>query len=199
MLIDGEFQPGLTGEFKKVETFQLPGQMTRHIEGRAQGQDIKLDYVFNGNEGWMQLNGGAPLNVPMTNTITQVFPGGIFKAILSLKSGEFQLSVEPEKRLNNQPAIGIRIEADGEWAETIYYHQDTKLVLASFKPLQDADGQSHTVETYYSDYRKVDGLSIPMSMNTVMDGETTMKVTVTEVTFLETVAPSVFTKPVVEQ
>lgn len=43
----------------------------------------------------MQSNGVEPLDVPMTAPITQTFPGDSLYAILALRSGDVELSVEP--------------------------------------------------------------------------------------------------------
>ncbi len=200
MEIDGAFQPGITGKFTKVDTFQLPGNLNRTVKGRVQGQNINLNYIFNGDKGWMQINGGAPIDVPMANAIAQVFPMDLLNTLLSLKSEGIHLSVQPEGEFHGQPVHCIRAEADGKPVGTIYFHKTTKRIVASTKSLFDATlGESRTVETHYSDYKIAGALHIPMSIETIVDGELSTKITVTELAFLKTIDQALFAKPVVSK
>ncbi len=163
----------------------------------AQGEELTLNYVFDGDKDWMQHNGGEVVDIPVTNIITQVFPMDSLNAILSLMSSDINLSTQPETEINGRPAVCIRMEIGGEWARQYMFDPETKLVVASKKTLFDTvTGGTKSVGTYYSNYQLIDGLNIPMSIETVINGESTATITVTDVRFMETIDQSVFAKPV---
>lgn len=198
MKIEGTFQAGITGEFTKLDTFQLPGRLHRRVQGTAESRPIELQYVFDGRKGWMQVNGGVPRDIPMTAPITQTFPSDSLNAILSARSGNVRLSVEPERTWKGQPVHGIRMEVDGQPVGSTYFHQKTGLVVGSTKSLLDTStGRMRTVETRYSDYQSSGGLRTPRSIEMSVDGKLVTKITVTEVTFLEAEAidPAIFATP----
>ena len=194
--IEGAFQPGLTGKFTKVDTFQLPGRLHRTVQGVAEGRPVKLEYVFDGDKGWMQINGGEPTDVPMPKPITQTFPSDSLNAILAVRSSNVHLSITPEQELRGQPVHCVRMEVDGRWVGNTYFHKETGLVVASTKSLFDAStGKTRAVETHYGDYQNAGGLKIPRVIEMLVDGKSMTKITVTEVTFMRAIDPSIFAKP----
>lgn len=200
MTIDGAFQPGMSGHFTKFDIFDLPGKHKRTVKGEAQGQKIDINVVINGDEAWMQRNGGEPTPLPVINPSQGVYPNDSLGVLLALKRSDFQLSVAPTDNIDGRPVHRIRMETGGQWAGDSFFDVETHLLVASKKELFDNTiGESRAIETYYSDYQIVDGLNLPMSIRTLMDGETWATITVTDVKFMGEIDDGVFAKPVVRQ
>jgi hypothetical protein len=197
MEIDGAFEAGIKGRFTKIDSFKLPGQLRRVVQGKSEGQDVNLTYVFNGEEGWMQINNAEPVDIPMSGAITQTYPGDSLMAVLSLRSGHVELAVESQQELDGQPVNCVRITVDGRYTGNTYFHKQTMLPVASKKFFVDpGTGKMQMLETRYSDYKTIDGLRIPMTIETILNGESASKIKVTEVAFTDTVDPGLFAKPV---
>jgi len=198
MTIDGAFQPGMSGQFTKFDIFDLPGKHKRTVKGEAQGQKLDMNVVINGDEAWMQMNGGEPTLLPVINPGQGVYPNDNLGVLLALKGSDFQLSVGLTHIIDGRPVHRIRMETGGQWVGDSFFDEETHLLVASKKKLSDDTiGESRAIETYYSDYKRVDGLNLPMSIRMVMDGETMATITVTEVKFMDEIDDGVFAKPVV--
>ena len=95
MTIDGAFQPGISGQFTKVDIFDLPGKHRRTVKGEVQGQKLDMNVVINGDEAWMQMNGGEPTSLPVINPGQGVYPNDNLGVLLALRGPDFQLSPGP--------------------------------------------------------------------------------------------------------
>jgi hypothetical protein len=200
MTIDGSFQPGISGRFTKFDIFSLPGKHKRTVNGESQGQKFEMNVVINGDETWIQRNGGDPTSLPIVNPGQGVYPNDSLSVLLALKGPDFQLSLHPAEKLDGRFVHRIRLETGGQWVGDSLFDKETHLLVASKKELFDSMlGKTRAIETYYSDYKVVDGLNLPMSFRVVMDGETTATITVNEVKFMDKIDDSVFAKPVVEK
>ena len=208
MEIDGEFQPGLKGHFTKSDIFDLPGKLKRVLDCQIDGvphQDggkptERINYVFNGLEGWMQFGDTEPIKVPMNAEIAQTYPIDNLNALLSLKTGDRVVYVTELTTRNKQPVYCMRTELDETWLGDIFFHCESKLCVAAVKSLNDIRTDKFVfLETRYSDFRDVDGLKLPMSISITSDGRLQMEITVTEVEFLDEVDPTEFAKPVAKE
>jgi len=197
MSIDGMLQPGMTGQFVKVDTFDLPGRHKRTVKGESRGQSFDMNYVLNGDNAWVQLNGGEPRSLPIVNPDTQgIYPGSNLNVLLTMLSPELRLALQPAEKIRGRMAHRLRLQQAGQWRGDSYFDQETHLIIAAKKELFDAvSGKTRSVETYYSGFKKVDGLTIPMSVEMVVDGETTMTMKITGIEFLTEVDEKIFAKP----
>lgn len=197
MTIDGAIQPGISGRFTKTDSFHVPGKRKSTVKGEAQGQKLDMNTVINGDRAWMQMNGGEPTPLPVINPSQGVYPNANLAILLALKGPAFQLTVLPSDNINGRPVHRIRMETAGEWVGDSFFDKETHFLLASKKELFDNTiGKARAIETYYSAFKKVDGLTLPMSMEMIVDGQTTARIKVTEVKFLDEIDEDVFAKPV---
>ena len=91
------------------------------------------------------------------------------------------------------------METGGQWVGDSFFNRETNLLVASKKELfDDTIGESRAIETYYSDYKIGRWIEFAMSIRMVVDGQTTAKIRVTEVKFMDEIDESVFAKPVAE-
>jgi hypothetical protein len=167
----------MSGQFTKVNIFHIPGKHKRTVKGDTQGQKIDMCFVLNGDEAWMQMNGGEPKSLPVINPGQGVYPNDNLGVLVGLTGSALQLSVLPTEDINGRTVHCIRVNADGQWLSDIFFDKETHLLIASKKELFDSTiGLSRAIETYYSDYKMIDGLNLPMSTKFVVDGETTAKI-----------------------
>ena len=195
MTMEGALLPGMSGNFTKFDIFHLPGKHKRTVKGELNGETIDLNFVNNGDDGWMQSNGGEPKPIPV-NPTQSVYPNDYLAGLLALVDWESQISLVPSEEMNGRPAYCIRLEDDGQWVSNTFYDKKTHLMIASMKQFYDVTTKKWRVaSTYYSDYQMIEGLNLPMLIEVVVDGETTSKIKVTEVKFLQVVDEDLFAKP----
>jgi len=198
MTIDGALRPGMSGQFIKFDIFDLPGKHKRRVRGEVQGQEIDMNVVSNGEKAWIQRNGGEPASLPIVGPSQGVYPNDNLGVLLSLQEPGIQFSVDSTD-IDGKPAYRLRMEVDGEWVGDLFFDKETHLLVASKKELFDSNiGKSRAIETYYSDYKIVDELNLPMSIITLVDGQATATIRVTEVEFMDEIAEDVFAKPVAQ-
>lgn len=81
--------------------------------------------------------------------------------------------------------------SDGHTA-TLYIDPDTYLTFKTKAKAMNQMGIEVEAETFFSDYKKVDGVMLPHSLTILQDGEEFMKMTITEVTFNSGLEDSLF-------
>ena len=168
MTIDGALQPGVSGQFTKIDVFDLPGKHKRVVKGQVEGHPLDMNFVLNGDKAWMQMNGGEPTAIPVINPDQGVYPTDNFGVLVAIKGPDFKLSVVPSEDLARRPVHRIRMETADQWVGDLFFDKETHLLVASKKELFDDNiGKTRSVETYYSAHKKVDGLILPMSIEVV--------------------------------
>lgn len=148
----------------------------------------------------IEAHGGEPISPPAINAVQGVYPNDNLGVLLALNRAEFQLSVVPTYFMDDRPVDRIRLEAGGQWVGDLYFDGETHLLIASKKELfDDTMGRSRAIEAHYSNCKSLDGLKLPMSIRTAVDGEFMATITVTDVKFMDAIDESVFARPVVRK
>ncbi|MGI8978377.1 MAG: hypothetical protein ACR2FY_04040 [Pirellulaceae bacterium] len=200
MTVDGAFQQGVSGQFTKTDIFHLPSKMKRLLKGKSQGEQFEMKFVVSDGKSWAQVNGGEPITSTEVNQDLHTYPSDSLAILVALLGPDFELSVLPSDDLKGHPVHRVRLENSGNWVGDNFFDKETHLLVASKKELFDSSIQkTRSIETYYSAYKKVDGLNLPMAIDMIMDGEVMSKIKVTEVTFMDHIDEGEFAALVVER
>jgi hypothetical protein len=198
MTVDGAFQQGVSGQFTKTDIFHLPSKMKRILKGTSEGEQFEMKFVINDGKSWVQVNGGEPIASPEVNQDIHTYPSDSLGILVALLGPGFELSVLPSDDLKGQAVYRVRLENSDNWVGDNFFDKETHLLVASKKELFDSSIQeTRSIETFYSEYKKVDGLNLPMAIDMIMDGKVVSNIRVTEVTFMEHIDEGEFA-PLVE-
>jgi outer membrane lipoprotein-sorting protein len=178
---------------------QAPDQFRVEIQGEVGGFAFKRIQVVNGDKGWIQLMDKTD---EMTKEqMAEAKEGMHAQAVVQLAAltgKEYKLSTLGEAKVGDRTAVGVRVEYKGRRDVNLYFDKENGLLLKSETRIKDVEGggdKEYTHETYYSDYKKVEGMQIPFKQKINRDGKLFVESEVTEVKPAEKVDDGLFGKP----
>lgn len=105
-----------------------------------------------------------------------------------------RIAVEGPDMVGATKAVRLGITGKGGLALRMWLDADTGLVLKSASEVMQGE-QRVTIETLLSDYRSVDGITIPHKMETLINGQPQAVITVDGVDLAPVVDPTTFSMP----
>jgi hypothetical protein len=166
---------------------QHPDRWRLTSEAERQGRRYTSIFVANGDRGWMNLGRqtmewkGARKELLHRDYVLTLTP--------LLKDQGFTLSALGEVKVNDRPALGVKVSAPDYLDMDLYFDKETGLLVKS-----GSRGQS-SVEDVYSDYKETDGLKWPMKSVRYRNGNRVGEKEITELKFLDKIDDGEFAKP----
>jgi hypothetical protein len=192
-----------------VETPKGPATFTQELSAVASGkvkevmemavsnQKLIQVTVFNGINGWISRNGNR---VDMDKRILGEVKDGIYRMnlarISTLKDPSIKCSPLGETRVNDRPALGIRVSKEGEKDVNLYFDKETGLLAKTeHQALDFSTGQEIPEERIVLEYQDVDGLKASKKAQFRRSGKKFVEVEILEAKYLENIDDSEFQKP----
>jgi hypothetical protein len=188
---------GLSVKFTSEVLYQLPNKYKNKMQVDLGGMKVKLTQVLNGNKAWVEGDG-----------MTKDIEGDELKAIQEegyanivetltplLKDKAFTLSVIPEVKVNEKPAIGVKVKAKDHKDIDLYIDKETNLVVRVVRDSYDSDTMKEaTFETIYTEFKQFDGVKHGTKVRVNKDGKKYAEIDVSEVKVLDKIDPNEFNK-----
>jgi hypothetical protein len=187
---------------------QAQGQFKLDMTADISGQKLVVSQIVNGTKvktkqsiGGMDLPdmaNEAQLDELRFSVVAQEI--GRLTPLLA-KPKTFSLKAEADEEVDGKKATVVTVTAKvGEKGEKtrdvkLYFDQKTNLLVKTARKglaPGDPDGGEVPQESLLADYKKIDGLMIPMKTTSVIDGKKFMTMTVSEHVNLEKVDPKEF-------
>ncbi|HLW65184.1 MAG TPA: hypothetical protein VKS79_07695 [Gemmataceae bacterium] len=188
---------GMDLEFTQEATAALKGKFKELLELEVMGQKVTITTVFNGKEGWLKVNDMA---IPVTEEILSELKEQAHAMQLSqgfmLKDKSLKLSLIGETKVNEKPAIGVKVEKEGKKPIDFYFDKATGLVAKTQRRVRDMQtGQEANEERIITEYQDVDGRKIAKKVEVKRDGKPYVEVEVKEIKLLDQIDDSEFAEP----
>jgi hypothetical protein len=174
-------------------------------EWYIQGNDqFKMDIagtfilVVNRDQGWI-VEGGTPRELTKDEMAEQ--KESMYASVvihrLPLKEQGFTLTTLGEEKVGDRPAVGLKVSHAGHRDISLYFDKDTHLVVkAAFKVKARDQGDKEVMqETYFSDYKEVNGTKMAAKEVIKRDGKNFVDGESFEVKLLDKLDDKVFSKP----
>jgi hypothetical protein len=166
------------------------------IAGEADGEKFHLIEVLAGNQGWAKFN----------DEIEELDKEGLAEAkeqayaewvatLVPLKDKMFILAPLGELRVDQRPALGVKVSSKGHRDIDLYFDKETGLLVKTATQVKDDNDQEVMEETYLSDYKEVQGTKQAMKLIIHRDGKLYLESEVTDLQLAEKLDDSVFAKP----
>ncbi|MBA4066156.1 MAG: hypothetical protein C0501_21050 [Isosphaera sp.] len=172
-------------------------QVKVDVEVEAGGQKVRVVNVFNKDKGWMKLGDETKEmdKDEVAEAKEQAYAGWV--ATLDPLTGKaFTLATVGEAKVNDRPALGVKVSRKDRRDVDLYFDKETGLLVKSETRVKDeGSGQEVTQETFYDGYKEVQGTKQAMKFTVKRDGKPFMEGEATEVTLAEKLDASVFAKP----
>ena len=115
--------------------------------------------------------------------------------LVGLKGKDFKLAAAGEEKVDGKPAAGIKVTGPDQKDFTLYFDAESGLPVKLVAKVVGFQGNEHTQETTYKDYKDLDGIKKATKIESKRDGEDFSKSEITEFKVLEKVEPSTFSEP----
>jgi hypothetical protein len=189
--------PTDVGDATIEDTFQFPGHLKRVVRKGKNGEDIVFVSVVNHGKVWTKFADGSALPSESNKSTDRTqHQFGDFCNLELLTEREAVLTKLGSELIDGKQAIGVRVESDELGTVDFHFESKTGLLLKSKKTAPDPiSGRPAVMESFLSDYKEVQGVRVPMSINGSRDGKAIMNVIILEVKFAEKFEDSTFAKP----
>ncbi len=151
-----------------------------------------------GEESWSLRDGKlGPLEAVKRDELhTQAHVRRLMLLTPLLESKLYELSALDEIRINDRPAVGIRVICAGERDVKLYFDADTRLLTKIEWQAPSESGRNVVVqEDFYSDYQEIDGVPTATKLRRQSDGKRTLELHFTEVRYPDRLDVTEFADP----
>lgn len=181
-------------EYTAETSIQLPDRSRTGAESKLG----KFVQVLNGDKGWVKLGDlSRECSKEELAEMKEQLNATRISHLTVLAEKEYKLSALEEEKIDDRPAIGVRVERKGFREVSLFFDKDNGLLLKLQTRMRDPlrGGEEFTAETLYGDYKNVDGLMTPHKFTIKYDGKVYNEGAITDVTFSEQIDDNIFEKP----
>ncbi len=144
--------------FNDVLAITLPDRL-RHVVDFD--QKARIVTVLNGDQGWT-LSGGqvTMMSKEFRDEITEEVYVWSLTTLVPLTQGAYNLALLPETRVDDRPAVGVRVRAKGRPEVRLYFDKESQLLIKIARPARFA-GAVIEKEYLFRTFREFDGVKLP--------------------------------------
>src|SRR5439155_22836546 len=115
--------------------------------------------VLSGDKGWTRM--GDQTNEMDKDAIAEAKEQGYagwLSTLAPLKDKQFKLATIGEVKVENRPALGVKVSSKGHRDVDLYFDKETGLLVKSeHRVKDDTSGQEVTEESFPGEYKEVQG------------------------------------------
>src|SRR5207249_7818801 len=163
---------GLTLPFTQEVAANPPEQFKESMSLDVMGQKVDVVTAYSKGKAWISRNGE---DVPITDEIMDVLKDVAYAmklgrlAFVSDKS--FELSALGEIKVENKPALGIKVASKGHKDINLFFDKESGLMVKVEKQSRDiASGKDVLEERIITEYQDIDGLKVAKKVIVKLDG-----------------------------
>jgi hypothetical protein len=181
-------------------SIQFPDKQYVRIEVKVGDATFTRTIVLNGDKGWTkELNAktAAMSKKQLDEEREQLYANWV-DSLAPLKDKAYKLSPVGEVQVNGKKAVGVRVSREGHRDVSVFFDAETWLPVKSETVVRDLEGGADkevTQETYYSNYKEIDGVQQAMKIRIDRDGKRFVEAEWSEVRLAERLDDSVFARP----
>lgn len=160
-------------------------------EVRLQGE--RLVQAFDGRQGWA-LNprlGTTPIEVPPDVAARMAEQADFDGPLVDWKTKGHRLEVLGVEQADGRQVVRLRVERRSGEPQDLLIDLELGLEVRS-EAVVDEDGRRVRLETRYSDFRSVDGITLPFVVELFADGRLQQRIALTRVAFPDTLDDNLF-------
>jgi outer membrane lipoprotein-sorting protein len=185
-------------DYTSEDSILPPDQQRLSVEAEMSGVAFKLVRIVNGDKGWRVVNGQVEtMTANQLAEAREMLYAAEVRRLVPLTDKGYKLSPLGETKVGDRPAIGVRVEHKGRRDINLYFDKQTHLLVRTEMRIKaiEGDGQEHTAETLFADYKKVQGVQMPFKVTIRRDGKPYVEVEHSEVKLVEKLDEGLFARP----
>jgi hypothetical protein len=186
-------------DFTQETSVQMPGQFKDVMQLTVNGTAITVTTVFDKDKGWIKANGEY---VEVKDKLLDALKEGLYRVkvlqlVTLLSDKDFELNVVGEAKVNDRPAVGVRVASKGHNDMTLYFDKEKGLfVKATYQGFDAMSEQQTKDEIVITEYQEINGRQVAKKTTFYRDDKKLMEAESVEVKLLENkLDDSEFAKP----
>lgn len=178
---------------------QLPDKAKAIIKLSIGGQEIVVTQVFNGDKGWT--NAAGQTKEAEKEELAEHKAMQHVEKVTNLfdikKDKEMKLSSLGEVKINDSPAIGVRVTKKDQRDVNLYFDKKTHLLVkAEYRAMDPFTKQDVNQEKFFTEYKELaPGYKLASKQHVKNEGKRFMDLEFTEFRPLERLEDNIFAKP----
>jgi hypothetical protein len=167
------------------------------IEVEAGGQKFQIVIVRDGNKGWTKIGNDTKemTKDEIAEAKEQAYAGWV-ATLVPLADKQFTLATVGETKINDKPALGVKVSSKGHRDVDLYFDKESGLLVKSETQVKlEGSDQEVTEESFPSEYKDVQGTKQAMKFTVKRAGKLYVEGEATEIELAEKLDASVFAKP----
>lgn len=180
--------------FTQESMIQMPNKLKDEMQMEVMGNTITVKTVYDGKKVSVTANGQAvPVNDQIETEIKEAVALMGVMRLVALKGQGYELSPLGEVKVNDKPAVGIKVTRKGHRDVDVYFDKKTNLVAKiERRGVDPMNGQEFTEERIIQEYQDKDGLKVAKKVLVNRDGKKYLEAEVLETKSLEKIDDSEF-------
>jgi hypothetical protein len=164
---------------------------------QVSGQTVTQTTVFNGEKAWVNVvDKTMELEGKTMDEVKEVIYLARVSRLTTLKDKPFELSSLGELKVNDRPAVGVKVASKGHRDVNLFFDKETGLVAKierqGVDPMTEKEFNEERIIT---EYQEKDGVKFPKKAVINRDGKKFIEVEVLEIKTRDKVDDSEFAKP----
>jgi hypothetical protein len=189
---------GMTLNISQSVTIRYPNQFRESVELDVNNMKVPVVTVFDGKQGWVEVNGQVAMKFDdkINGEMKEVASLIRMSRLKPLLDKKYQLAVIGEVKVDEKPAVGVRVSTKGAKDVSLFFDKQTGLLTKVERQALDVtSGQEIQEERIIRSYQDKDGRKLPHQVSVQRDGKKFLDVEVTEFSNLDNVDASEFEMP----
>jgi len=185
-------------EFTQQSSFMLPDKLKETVDMEVMGQQVRVVSIVNGTKLSIEANGQE---VPVEDKVKDMLKDAgyamkVSRLVPLVKEKGFELAPLGEVKVNDKPAVGVRVSSKGEKDISLFFDKETGLLTKwEHRTVDPQSGNEITEERIVTEYTKTDGVPTAKKVTVNHDGSKFMELEILETKRVEKLEDSEFAKP----
>jgi hypothetical protein len=201
MQIKGKGSIDLLGgiTYSQNVSVQLPDKFRDMMQMDVMGQQVTVTTVYDGTKGWIKVNDMETMD--MDENLLGIVKDAMYvlklgQQVFVLKDKDFEISPLGEVKVNDRPAVGIKVSSKGHKDVNMYFDKETGLMSKFEHRTRDPmSSEEIAEERIVLEYQDVDGLKTAKRILVNRDGKKFTEAEIVEIKFLDKFEDADFGKP----
>ena len=183
--------------FTGVWYIEHPDRVRVEVSSEIGGQAFKFVQVNDRGKGWALIGEDLhDLDKEHLDESKEEMHANQLARLVGLDAKDCKLATVGEVKVNDRPAVGVRVECKGFRDVTLFFDKENSQLVKLERRAKDPDaGQEFTAETLYGDYKKKDGVLVAHKQTIKRDGKLDVESEVTELEKKDKLDDKLFKKP----
>jgi len=182
-----------------LEGFSQDGNSKEVIEGEVAGQKFNQTVLLDGKKLHLFINGKEyKLDEKRADALAreQAHQEEVTGLVFADKKTGYKLSPLGEIKVNDKPAVGVRISSEGYRDINLFFDKASGLLVKTeTRTIDVQSGDEKTEEKLLSDYKETEGVQRPGKVVVLRDGKKLLTLQVEDVKVVDKFDKAFFTKP----